>query len=200
MAELERCQQEDFKFWDLVSKESEAVQIDFRRRLDQADAVSNVAQEIWEELDRRVAELELLRASKMRKLPFGLFVVGCIWLWIADSKGLSTTGAAGMIFAAFVIHYFLLAEISLKTRDLSAFQLRQLDLLRCWLSAGATTSDFFAHRDQFLKMQKLWEQRPDADSQAAEREELKHEQMDSQLQVRLALLARARGRWRALDN
>ena len=163
----------EIRFQRAFDLQSEAVQLDFRRRLDMAKAVAKLAAPIWENLDVNSIDLKDLKTSKVPAIAkvcfYVSFFASAFFSWIGEQLGAKSIvwpyivgPAVLMAIALLGIVFYALIELFLE-RKIRQQQQLQSNLLLHWLSDGATIECFWELRALSLvllewetKLTKAW--------------------------------------------
>lgn len=128
-----------------LNQSSDAVAVDFRRRVDAAQATSTAVAACWEELEVRTAGREKRLKSKAGAIEFAVFTVGALlnW-WLHEGKGVEFNWGTALIGAACFSYGVRAIDGLIDDLNLARVTRDQRTFLFHWLQSGADANDFWA--------------------------------------------------------
>jgi len=190
--ELKRLNAEAERLRLNFEKQSEAVQIELRRRYDEAVAVLRPMRDIWVRLDQQVTEQKRASKSKVPTITYAAFFVGCLlnWWLSPDGKLSANFGTTIIIVAGGVAVSLWYASWALE-KEIHFLREKQDEYLYRWQVTGADSSTFWNHRDRLRDELKL-EMLPD-EERAKQGKELQTQWYVLRHELRQTLFYRASG-------
>jgi|GEM_PF-5116310 len=174
----------------LVHSEPDCIQVDFRRRRDNADAVREAAMRLWPDLDNLTKKKNYLSRERTIWIIGCVFVVGSLLNWWFDQKAFGW-GSTLMFYA--LAHFSAqLFQQYVTGEDLKRQLARQEDYLILWCSASASESSFWEQRNLTIRRWQLDAESEDNDAWRAKSLDCDNEIQNLWLNQQYNLLFRCR--------